>query len=334
MYENRLEKIYPISPTEEADLEEHGYRTKSAGLYRLHGYACPAFVLLGEQEGVDSHLFYQLISNLPREKEQSEPDFNLLAWRQKGAPGEDDSVVIVLFPRRKHRPDCYFAEDNKRLLVSPGALDMAGLIITPRKEDFERFDAEQAAAILREVTLPEEEMARITDKLHGLATSSPADEQEGAPRFDGEEPEVAVGLVRAGHIRFCLNAPYTAKGETAIGLQEATCSDGGILWRGNLYSELTFRPTTPDASFTLKDVVIGQRFHWERSEEQTFRGTLHIIVDEEKLVVINHIPAESYLASVISSEIAKSAPLKSSSSSSSRSGFARTRPSKKRRNMG
>ena len=309
MYENRLEKIYPISPTEEADLEEHGYRTKSAGLYRLHGYACPAFVLLGEQEGVDSHLFYQLISNLPREKEQSEPDFNLLAWRQKGAPGEDDSVVIVLFPRRKHRPDCYFAEDNKRLLVSPGALDMAGLIITPRKEDFERLDAEQAAAILREVTLPEEEMARITDKLHGLATSSPADEQEGAPRFDGEEPEVAVGLVRAGHIRFCLNAPYTAKGETAIGLQEATCSDGGILWRGNLYSELTFRPTTPDASFTLKDVVIGQRFHWERSEEQTFRGTLHIIVDEEKLVVINHIPAESYLASVISSEMNAAAPL-------------------------
>ena len=309
MYENRLEKIYPISPTEEADLEEHGYRTKSAGLYRLHGYACPAFVLLGEQEGVDSHLFYQLISNLPREKEQSEPDFNLLAWRQKGAPGEDDSVVIVLFPRRKHRPDCYFAEDNKRLLVSPGALDMAGLIITPRKEDFERLDAEQAAAILREVTLPEEEMARITDKLHGLATSSPADEQEGAPRFDGEEPEVAVGLVRAGHIRFCLNAPYTAKGETTIGLQEATCSDGGILWRGNLYSELTFRPTAPDASFTLKDVVIGQRFHWERSEEQTFRGTLHIIVDEEKLVVINHIPAESYLASVISSEMNAAAPL-------------------------
>lgn len=307
-YENRLEKIYPIASTEEADLEEHGYRTKSAGLYRLRGYACPAFVLLGEQEGGDSHLFYRLIATLPRKKGQHEPDFNLLAWRQKGAPGEDDSVIIVLFPRKKHRPDCYFSEKNERLLVSPGALDMAGLIITPRTEDFERLTVKQAAGILREVTLSEEEMDRITDKLHGCANTSPADAQKSVPCFDRVEPEVSVGLIRAGHIRFSLNAPYTAKGETAIGLQEAVCSEGGILWNGNLYSELTFRPVASDASFTLKDVSIGQRFHWERKEKQTFRGTLHIIVDEEKLVAINRIPAENYLTSVISSEMNATAP--------------------------
>ena len=46
--------------------------------------------------------------------------------------------------------------------------------------------------------------------------------------------------------------------------------EGGILWNGNQYRELTFHPQSPDASFSLHDVTIGVNFHWERKETQTF----------------------------------------------------------------
>jgi hypothetical protein len=62
----------------------------------------------------------------------AEPMMNIVAWRK------DDEFLSVVFPRRKHRPDCYMATDDSQRLISPGALDMSGLIITPRKEDFEQ----------------------------------------------------------------------------------------------------------------------------------------------------------------------------------------------------
>ncbi len=56
-------------------------------------------------------------------------------------------------------------------------------------------------------------------------------------------------------------------------------------------------------SFLLRDVKIGKNFHWERTENQRFRGTLKLIVDEGKITAVNIIPLEEYLSSVISSEM-------------------------------
>ena len=94
-----------------------------------------------------------------------------------------------------------------------------------------------------------------------------------------------------------------AKGVTVEGVQTVECQDGSILWQGSLYRELTFRPENEEATFTLSDVPIGVKFHWERRESQTFRGVLHLMVDEDKILVINRLPVEDYLASVISSEM-------------------------------
>ena len=301
-YETRLEKIYPLKGSDEAELEEKGYTAMSVGLYLLHGYACPAFVLLGGLADSEYYLFNKLLNILPVEEGQSEPDMNLLAWRQSGGPADEDSVVMVLFPRKKHRPDCYYAEGKTQFLISPGALDMGGLIITPREEDFERLTPKIASSILKEVTITESQAEQIAKKLHDKKSvrSSQADTIEALLE---EEPEVSVGIMREDHISFCLNGTYTAKGENLIGQQEAFCKDGGIFWNGNLYSELTFTPSADSASFTLDDVAIGVNFHWERKESQTFRGTLRIIVDEEKLIAINQLPVEDYLISVISSEM-------------------------------
>lgn len=301
-YETKLEKIYPLNGADEAELEEKGYTAKSVGLYLLHGYACPAFVLLGGLAQSEYYLFNKLLNILPVEEGMLEPDINLLAWRQSGGPADEDSVVMVLFPRKKHRPDCYYAEGKSQMLVSPGALDMGGLIITPREEDFQRITPKIAASILKEVTISESQAEQLAKKLH-VRKVVRTTQTETIDSILEEEPEVAVGILSADHIRFALNAAFTAKGEEVVGMQEVSCKDGGILWNGNLYSELTFSPSHEDASFTVEDVPIGIHFHWERKERQTFKGTLRLIVEEEKLILINQLPVEEYLISVISSEM-------------------------------
>lgn len=118
-----------------------------------------------------------------------------------------------------------------------------------------------------------------------------------------KEPEISVGIVNAQEIHFSLNGSFFAKGETVCGEQAVAFSEGGILWNGNLYRELTFTPQDERASFSLYEVTIGINFHWERQETQSFIGTLKLVVDEGKITAINILPVEDYLISVISSEM-------------------------------
>ncbi len=124
-----------------------------------------------------------------------------------------------------------------------------------------------------------------------------------------KEPEISVGIVNAQEIHFTLKGNYFAKGETVDGDQVVSFSEGGILWKGNLYRELTFTPQEDNNSFSLYDVTIGINFHWERQETQVFMGTLKLVVEEEKIVAINILPVEDYLTSVISSEMSANSSL-------------------------
>lgn len=118
-----------------------------------------------------------------------------------------------------------------------------------------------------------------------------------------EMPQVSIGIVNAQEIKFSLNMNYSAKGGTYRGEQVVSFNEGGILWNGNLYQELTFTPIEEDASFSLYDVTIGINFHWERQETQIFQGMLKLVVEEGKITAINILPVEDYLISVISSEM-------------------------------
>ena len=263
-------------------------------LSMLNDYVCPAFVIRSSNQETDEALFARLLKALPAQGGE-EPMMNILSWRQ------DDGYVSVVFARKKHRPDCYAAEDDSQMLISPGALDMAGLIITPRKADFDRISEETAAGILREVTLSKDEMELVAQRLR----QAPDNMRAAMPEIlqMKREPEVQVGIVSAQQINFSLNKPYLAKGETLTGEQSVTFSEGGILWRGNQYRELTFTPKEADASFSLHDVTIGLNFHWERQETQQFLGTLRLVVEADKICAINVLPVEQYLTSVISSEM-------------------------------
>lgn len=126
----------------------------------LADYACPVFVLRSASPAAGVEPFRRLEAALPIHEGETEPRMNVVCWRQ------GDELVTLVFPRKKHRPDCYSAPEGERLLVSPGALDMCGLLITPRQEDFQRLTPERAAAILREVTMSPEELQPILETLN------------------------------------------------------------------------------------------------------------------------------------------------------------------------
>lgn len=123
------------------------------------------------------------------------------------------------------------------------------------------------------------------------------------------EPKVSVGILWSKEIVFALNGEYTFREGKVAQNNTVSYKDGQILWNGNYYTELCFEPQNFESSFTLKDVVIGINFHWERKEDQVFQGALKLIVENEMITAINLIGVEDYLTSVISSEMSAHASL-------------------------
>ena len=269
----------------------------------VRDFIVPAFVIISKSAESDEALFRRLYKAMPQRGDETEPMMNIISWRK----GEE--FISVVIPREKHRPEAYFAEGDAQFVVSPGALDMSGLIITPREEDFRKLTEEKALSLLQECGVSEEKMNAIIAKLKASKDAEDAAEASSTLYNKGKQPDVTVGIVSAQKIHFSLNKPYLAKGEKVLGEQVVEFSEGGVLWNGNLYSQLTFHPQSADASFSLSDVTIGVNFHWERKETQTFLGTLRFVVESDKIVAINELPVEKYLESVISSEMSATSSL-------------------------
>ena len=276
-------------------------------LARIDDYPCPALLIRSKKQKASEQLFERLYDALPLQEDDEEPMMNIVAWR------DGDSFLSVVFPRRKHRPDCYYQQGVEQYVISPGAIDMAGLFITPRQEDFLKLNAERAVAILQECAISQEELDRLTVEDEKPSPITP-------------QPTVTVGIVSAQRIDFCLNGKYQAKGESIEGPQTVELAEGGLVWRGQQYQELRFTPAptlksqlsmltshlspfNAQLSFTLNDVTIGNGFHWERHKVQTFLGTLRFIVEADKVLAINELPVEDYLESVISSEMSATSSL-------------------------
>ena len=269
----------------------------------VRDFIVPAFVIISKSAESDEVLFRRLYKAMPQRGDETEPMMNIISWRK----GEE--FISVVIPREKHRPEAYFAEGDAQFVVSPGALDMSGLIITPREEDFRKLTEEKALSLLQECGVSEEKMNAIIAKLKASKDAEDAAEASSTLYNKGKQPDVTVGIVSAQKIHFSLNKPYLAKGEKVLGEQVVEFSEGGVLWNGNQYSQLTFHPQSADASFSLSNVTIGVNFHWERKETQTFLGTLRFVVESDKIVAINELPVEKYLESVISSEMSATSSL-------------------------
>lgn len=125
-----------------------------------------------------------------------------------------------------------------------------------------------------------------------------------------KEPKVSVGVMFEPKIEFVLNSGFICNGAEYSGLQSVKLNGGKIEWLGKVFDELIFEPADGSiSSFELKDVTIGINFHWERKENQLFKGSLKFIVEGEKITAINLLGVEEYLTSVISSEMSATASL-------------------------
>lgn len=135
----------------------------------------------------------------------------------------------------------------------------------------------------------------------------------------GQEPIIMVGIMHAERIGFFFDSPFrcaempniTFDGEYEVFLSD----DGRVSFFEQQFDSLHFTPieeqdyTSEDGYFELEDVVIGINFHWERKENQRFKGGLTFMIEHGKVVAINEIPTEAYIFSVISSEMSATASL-------------------------
>ena len=124
------------------------------------------------------------------------------------------------------------------------------------------------------------------------------------------EPEINVGIVSGSELRLVLHHVYhcASTGIHAEGPQTFSLTPGGkIAWLGIEHDVVDLQPTARDCTFDVADVTIGVNFHWERRETQKFTGAAKIIVEGDKITLVNHLPLEDYLMSVISSEMSATA---------------------------
>ena len=243
----------------------------------------------------DANTLNKLYQSLPIPEGEYEPRMNVVAYRKDG------KVCLLVIPRRAHRPRCYHDEGKAKFLISPGALDMCGLIITPRVEDYERLAAARAADILCEVGVRSEptidvgimQGKEIVFTINGGPLNSP----RGGTYRHREKDACYIGKDRQLTL---LPATYCAS------LQEDIANGKSyIVIKGENTEHIVEDSVMFAASptFTLHGVTIGKEFHWQQQEAQTFQGALILRFIDGELHAINRIAIEDYLTSVIASEM-------------------------------
>ena len=172
VYKPNLSRIWPISEEEYMEAVNMYLVADSTGVFSLRNYLCPGFVIITRTPHANKLLFDKIYRALSIPEGESEPMMNILAWSQSSDTDGYERIVSVIIPRAKHRPDCYFKEGKGQMMVSPGSLDMAGMLITPRKEDFDRMTAEMAKSIIQECGMSLDEELEAVMKFKGGGKSS------------------------------------------------------------------------------------------------------------------------------------------------------------------
>ena len=254
---------------------------QDARLYHYDNFTNGIFVIRAETAKSAAKLFYRLLDCAPMHEGDSEPRINLFTYYRDG---EFRSIVVF---RRCHRSHHYFSDGPDHLTMSPGCADMAGVFIVPVEEEFHKITPELLSEMLSEVTISKEEQELMIWRLTRT------------------QPLLSVGIMSAKEISFEILSD-------GAGTRKAVMREGKIEYDGALYDELFFDAQTlstqfAEPSFVLHNVVIGKNFHWERTEDQKFAGSLKIIVENGQLTAVNIVGVEDYLLSVISSEMSAKA---------------------------
>lgn len=248
---------------------------------RTEKYTGGAFVLSSKDPVAMNRTLMRLVSlGGTRTEREWEPRLNILSW------SDEDRLTSVVFFRAESRPECFWTKDlAKQILISPGAVEMAGVAIVSSRDSFEKITASRLGEIIEEVSLDKKSTDDMEDKLIR------------------KQEILSVGVVSLPEMVFYFRKPYSFGGKTYEGEQRASVKDGKVFFDGQLCDEVIFRGCSDDASFELSNVTIGVDFHWNRQETQLFPADLKLIVENGKVTAINLVGIEDYLVSVISSEM-------------------------------
>ena len=129
-------------------------------IYITDGYVVPLFVVQTGSVARSVEMFSRLQSALPCVAGEEEPRMNVVCVYDN-----DEGYLTYVVPRSVHRPACYSVENGNGRMVSPGALDMAGLVVTPRENDFHGMDAGEIVSILREVVIGDNVVESVVEKI-------------------------------------------------------------------------------------------------------------------------------------------------------------------------
>lgn len=131
-------------------------------LFTLGGCGRSVVVFRGGNRDEVAHWAYQVIKELALQTDKTEPLINIVCTYHPKL------WTAYLFPRAKHRPASFHAEGEQRLVVSPGAIDMAGVVVVPEREHFHKIDGEIVAAIFSEVSMNGDVVNDLVDGICSL----------------------------------------------------------------------------------------------------------------------------------------------------------------------
>jgi hypothetical protein len=136
---------------------------QSFEVFTLSGCGRSVIVFRGGDEAVLAAWIYRVLDELALECGKHEPMVNCVCSFDGGL------WTFYLFPRARHRPSCFYAEGSERLLISPGAIDMAGVVVVPEYGHFEKVGREHLEAIFAEVSYGEDEINNLVERVCGSA---------------------------------------------------------------------------------------------------------------------------------------------------------------------
>lgn len=111
----------------------------------IQGLGRKCIILQSHRIDMVTSFFHQMFHQLPKNGNE-EPMMNLFACK------EGDTFKLFLFSRKAHRPSQYFSEGDN-WMISPGAIDMGGVLVLPRCEDFNRINEAIIADVYSQVSL-------------------------------------------------------------------------------------------------------------------------------------------------------------------------------------
>lgn len=264
---------------------------------------------------------------------------NVLAWcdgpERVPRPGDGERWTLCVFPRYSHRPLRYTRGGGEGWMVSPGAVDMGGLLVTPRWRDFVSLTLPDVLQVFEEVSLSEEAAwGAMESAFSGVAHKrwrvSPTRACDGAEpasaagpdcamsavepaRATGLEPALSVGLLEcAGPVDFQLLGRWVFEGRPLGPGRYRAVRDGDSIMietpglpRAMRPAPLCFEPVAPgESSFLLENVRIGIGFHWDSRESLRYPGDLLLLADPRGgVTAVNRVALEEYLGCVVSSEM-------------------------------